>query len=96
MVFFFFWYGRRSEPSYPVVQGLSILMVVAVLGFTICICLFPYPDRPSIFFPLAYMLVSVLFTMPLWQIALTLTAETGLYPVSYTHLDVYKRQIRNI
>lgn len=79
MVFFFFWYGRRSEPSYPVVQGLSILMVVAVLGFAICICLFPYPDRPSIFFPLAYMLVSVLFTMPLWQIALTLTAETGLY-----------------
>ena len=79
MLAFFHWYGRRGEPSYPLVQSFCILTVLAVLGFTVCICIFPYPDRPSIFFPLAYILVSVLFTLPLWQIALTLTAETGVY-----------------
>lgn len=75
----FYWYGRRRPPSFPLIQAACILTVVLVLGFTICICIFPYPARPAIFFPLAYMLVTVLFTLPLWQIALTLTLETGIY-----------------
>lgn len=72
-------YGQARPASFPVVQGLSHFVVWLLLGFVILISVFPFPTQPGIFFPLGYMLVTVLFVFPYWQMFLSLTAATALY-----------------
>lgn len=74
-------YGQTRSASLGVVQGLCHLAVWMLLGFVILISVFPFPSRPGIFFPLGYMLMTVLFALPYWQISLSLTLATGLYLV---------------
>lgn len=72
-------WGRRGAPAPRPVQRACMVFVVQVLAFTICVSIFPFPERPSIFYPLGYMLVTVLFQFPAWQIAGALTGMTALF-----------------
>lgn len=46
-----------------------ILFLVIAFAFTICISVFPFPDRPAIFFSPIYILLLMLFELPIKQIA---------------------------
>lgn len=72
-------YGRKIPPRPGLVRGACILFMIATLAFTACINILPYPDNPSPFFPMVYILVSVLFLLPIWVITLTLTLSTAGY-----------------
>lgn len=74
-------YGKKTQPQSSAVRVACILFMVVTLAFTACINVLPYPDNPSPFFPMAYILVSVLFLLPIWMIALTLTLSTAGYIV---------------
>ena len=73
------WYGRREAARFAVVQGACLLFLLLVVGFTICISVFPFPDRPAIFFPLALMLVAALFILPFSQTCAALSLLTLLF-----------------
>lgn len=76
---FAFWYSRRDGCSYPLTQAVCLLFAVFVLCFALCISVFPFPERPGIFFPMVYFIVLVLFVFPFGQIILAFTAVTALY-----------------
>lgn len=71
--------GRHEAPALRPVQCACMAFVVQVLAFTICVSIFPFPEKPSIFYPLGYMLVTVLFQFPSWQIAGSLTGMTAIF-----------------
>ncbi len=72
-------YGRRRPPVAGTVQWACLLFMLVVMAFTVSISVFPFPNDPGIFYPLAYMLVIVLFILPFWQTALLLTGVTAVY-----------------
>ena len=78
---FALFYGRKMPPQPSVMRVACVLFIVTPLAFTACINVLPYPDNASPFFPMVYILVSVLFLLPIWMITLTLTLSTAGYIV---------------
>lgn len=72
-------FNRIEEVSFSTVQKACILFVFLALGFTICISIFPFPDRPGIFYPIVYILISALFAFPYHQITLILNGISVVY-----------------
>lgn len=70
---------RRREPSPRTVQAAVMLFILAVVGFTVAVSVFPFPERPGIFYPLAYMLVLVVFILPYRRLSALLTLATAGY-----------------
>ena len=75
--------GHR-HPSHRLVHILCTLLCTMIVGFVILISVFPYPDRPAIFFSPVLVGVSVIFIFSLRQIVLSLT----FYSVVFTVLAV--------
>lgn len=76
---FAFLYGRDKAPSPRLVQAVCMLFILLVMGFTVAVSVLPFPDDPGIFYPLAYMLMTVLFILPYWHTALLLSGITAAY-----------------
>lgn len=72
-------YRAGAHPAYAQVQCLSYLFVALIMGFVTTISLYPFPDRPAIFFPLFYLLFSMLFSLPYGRIMGLLSGFQLLY-----------------
>jgi diguanylate cyclase (GGDEF)-like protein len=57
-------YAVRPDISYMVAQALSICYCVILMGFAIVIDVFPYPDSPSSFTPLIFIIFPVMIILP--------------------------------
>lgn len=77
-----------ARPAYAQVQRLSYLFVALTMGFVTTISIFPFPERPAIFFPLFYLLFSMLFSLPYGRIMGLL----GGYQLLYLALAVAFKQ----
>ena len=75
------YFCRKRTVSFPVIQKVCLLFVWTVLAFTISISVFPFPGQPAIFFPLGFMLVSVLFILPFFKMARTLTLAFFIFAI---------------
>lgn len=88
---------RQAEPSYPLLQTVCALFILALMAFITVISVFPFPDRPAIFFPIFYLMLSSLFFFPWGQINLVLTLCAAIFLVlcrlfkvpETFHYDVY-------
>jgi diguanylate cyclase (GGDEF)-like protein len=70
--------------SFWLVQSLCMLFILCSMGFVIAISIFPFPNRPAIFYSIIYLLFCVIFILPVWQIHLILTgAEIVFLVLSY-------------
>lgn len=72
-------YRKRETIPFRTVQTLCTLFLVSVMSFITIISVFPYPDRPAIFFPLFYLLLSSLFIYPYLRKSLLLTGFEVLF-----------------
>jgi diguanylate cyclase (GGDEF)-like protein len=61
-------YRAGPRPAYAKVQRLSLIFVALIMCFVTTISIFPFRDRPAIFFPLFYLLLSMLFSLPYGRI----------------------------
>lgn len=73
------WYSRRRHPNYRVVQTGCASLVLLTMAFVVCISVFPFPDRPSIFYPLAYVMMVIPFQFPALSLHLLLTGVTAVF-----------------
>ena len=74
-----FLYSRQAHPSYRIVQAGCMELVLLVMAFVVCISVFPFPDRPSLFYPLAYTMMVIPFQFPYAVLSLVLTGVTGVF-----------------
>ncbi|MDO5402958.1 MAG: diguanylate cyclase [Eubacteriales bacterium] len=70
--------------KFKTIQRACMFFVILVLSFTICISVFPFPDRPGIFYPIVYMSVSILFYFSFGSISLVLGTASIIYLVLVT------------
>lgn len=72
--------GEHILPhTFRTVQILCLSAVIEVMAFDICISVFPFPERPAIFFPLAYTVMIVIFHFHAWQTLALFSAMTALF-----------------
>ncbi|WP_195984233.1 diguanylate cyclase [Clostridium sp. D33t1_170424_F3] len=71
----------KHRKSYRAMQTLCMLFIVLVMAFIIVISVFPYPTKPSIFFPIMYLVMTVLFVFPMWKTNLLLSAIEAVFVV---------------
>ncbi len=74
-------YMVRRHPTYRQVHHLCSLLCVLIIGFIITISVFPYPDRPAIFFTPVLVGMSVVFVFSLRQMVLSLTLYSIVFAV---------------
>lgn len=72
-------FNRQKDTSFASTQKICLLFTFLPLAFTICISVFPFPERPGIFYPIAYILVATLFAFPYRLIMLVLNAASIVY-----------------
>lgn len=77
-------YMAHCHPPHRQVRNLCALLCVLIVGFIIIISVFPYPDRPAIFFAPVLVGMSVVFVFSLRQMLVSLT----LYTVAFAVLTV--------
>lgn len=70
---------RRRMPPAKRIQTVCMLFVAAVMAFTIAISVFPFARDPGIFYPLAYMMLSALFTLPYSRLMALMSGVTAVY-----------------
>lgn len=70
---------HKESVSFKMLQNMCMLFIILILAFTISISIFPFPDRPGIFYPIAYMLVSVLFYFSYNRISAVLNIMSIIY-----------------
>lgn len=70
---------RRGALSFSQLQLCCMLFDILMLSFIIGISVFPFSDRPSIFYSMPYTIIVILFEFPIYQIVLLLTAGTGVF-----------------
>lgn len=78
MVYAFRFLSKRAR-SYAPVQRACLIFVFLFLSFVLLISVFPFPERPGIFYPIFALVVMQLFILPLWQINLLTLSMTGVY-----------------
>lgn len=71
----------KHRKSCRAMQTLCMLFIVLVMAFIIVISVFPYPTNPSIFFPIMYLVMTVLFVFPMWKTNLLLSAIEAVFVV---------------
>ena len=64
---------KKKTASFWGVQVLCMLFILCCMGFVISISVFPFPDRPAVFFSILYLLMCVIFILPIWQIQFILS-----------------------
>lgn len=64
---------KKKTTSFWGVQVLCMLFILCCMGFVISISVFPFPDRPAVFFSILYLLMCVIFILPIWQIQFILS-----------------------
>ncbi len=64
---------RTSPPAYRRVQAMCTLLSLLIMGFVIAVSVFPYPDRPAIFFSPVLVGMAVIFLFSFRQLFLSLT-----------------------
>lgn len=65
---------RESEHRFSMVQAGCAALVAEIMAFVICISVFPFPDRSAVFYPVAYMLLLMLFQFRILRTQLMFTA----------------------
>lgn len=55
---------RASPPPFEKVQIYCHVFIVILMSFFIFVSIQPFPDRPSVFFPLGYLLMNIIFFLP--------------------------------
>lgn len=70
---------KRSVPSARRAEAVCLTYIVLIMAFITAISVFPYPDRPAIFFPLFCLLMNVMFILPFWHITGLLTAIEAVF-----------------
>lgn len=76
---FSFWYRKKENPAYRVVQWMCFGFVLSLMLFATLISIFPFQERPGIFFPVFYLSVLFLFQFPYLPITGLMTAVSILY-----------------
>lgn len=71
--------SEKREISFRVIQILCAVFVCMVMSFVIVISVLPYPDRPGIFFPIVYLLLTAVFIFPIWKIHVCMTTVLVAY-----------------
>lgn len=71
----------RRHPTYRQVRNLCSLLCVLIIGFVVTVSVFPYPDRPAIFFAPVLVGMSVVFVFSLRQLVLSLTLYSAVFAV---------------
>lgn len=79
MLFSIYYMSKRKTASYCLIQAFCTMFVCMVMSFVIVISVFPFPDRPGIFFPVVYLILTAVFILPMWKIHLILTGSLGIY-----------------
>ncbi len=79
MAFFIRHYNRRKYFSFRMVQRLCMLFVILVMSFILVISIFPFRDRPAIFFSIFIMAIGQIFIFPLWETIAVLTGFEMLF-----------------
>ena len=69
----------KLKKSLKTGQALCVLFIIMVMGFITVVSVFPFPERPAIFFPILYLLMTLVFVFPIWKIQLLLTAIEAVY-----------------
>ncbi|WP_343209276.1 GGDEF domain-containing protein [Anaerolentibacter hominis] len=72
-------YRGKGMAEYSVVQPLCVFLVSVIMIFTICISVFPFPERPAVFFSILYLALSILFVFPFHKTLLLFTSFEVLY-----------------
>ncbi|WP_052446636.1 GGDEF domain-containing protein [Candidatus Soleaferrea massiliensis] len=70
---------RRYHHSFAITQALCMDFIMMVMAFVIVISVLPFPERPAIFFPILYLVMTVLFIFPIWQTAILLTGVEAVF-----------------
>lgn len=70
-------WSRVREPE--INANLCFAFITLALAFTILISVFPYPDISSAFYPFGYIIVCVLFLLPILRMFALLTSLTAVY-----------------
>lgn len=71
----------RGLPSYKQVHVMCTLLSLLITVFVTAISVFPYPDRPAIFFSPVLVGIAVVFLFSFRQLLLTLTFDTAVFIV---------------
>lgn len=69
----------KQDLEYKKIQALCILFLIQVFAFNICVGIFPFPDRPAIFFTPIYILLISLFQFRFWTITSLFTSMSVLF-----------------
>ncbi len=60
-------FGTFWGNSPSVVNRMCMLLIAIVMSFMISVSIFPFPNDPSIFFPVFYILMTAIFIFPYWK-----------------------------
>lgn len=71
--------NKQNENESSKIHIMCLVLEVAVLSFVIIISVFPFKDRPAIFFPIFLIMVPVLFVMRFKEIMLLATAAETVF-----------------
>lgn len=78
---------KKKEISYKKVQFLCILFDILLMMFIITVSIFPYTDRPAIYFPMMLVGFIVLFVLPLHTM---LVMVTGFEIIFIIMVSIFK------
>lgn len=70
---------RSGQITAKKIQRCCVLYIIEVMSFIIGISIFPFPDRPAIFYSLAYTIMILLFQFTFLQMTALLTLISGLF-----------------